>query len=65
MQFVTVILALAATAFAAPNIAERQNTGCFGAGQICISTTDCCNYQTGAGGACVWASDTDSTGKCT
>lgn len=33
MQFVTVILALAATAFAAPNIAERQNTGCFGAGR--------------------------------
>ncbi|KAL1865303.1 hypothetical protein Daus18300_007193 [Diaporthe australafricana] len=55
MQFFTVILALAATAFAAPNVLERQNQGCFEAGHVCISTTDCCNYQTGAGGSCTSA----------
>ncbi|KAH8774565.1 hypothetical protein F5883DRAFT_641175 [Diaporthe sp. PMI_573] len=64
MRFFTIALALAATAFAAPNVVERQNTGCFGAGQACISVSDCCNYQTGAGGKCVWA-DGASTGSCT
>ncbi|KAJ0158553.1 hypothetical protein CTA2_11339 [Colletotrichum tanaceti] len=68
MQFFTVILALAATAFAAPSLVERQNTNCFVVGQACLSTTQCCNYQSGAGGVCQWDGERTSsqdTGKCT
>ncbi|GKT61510.1 hypothetical protein ColTof4_02852 [Colletotrichum tofieldiae] len=66
MQVFTTMLVLAAMAFAAPNVIERQNTGCFGAGQACLSTSDCCNYQTGKGGSCVWPNDLSSaTGTCT
>lgn len=40
MRFFTVVLAMAATAFAAPRVVEeRQNQGCFGAGRKCSRIT--------------------------